>query len=188
MSAITKSYTVTRPLAIRRLGLHFLEMCVVMCPSGVALNLAVFGALGALGITNVTANAPEIGIMIVAINFAIVMAVYMKLRRHPTQHNLEMSGTAILGGLLFIVALWAGVLSRAGLQTWMDVFRETCGPICGLMLLVMIVRFDHYGGRVGAVVAASAAGEYTCPMHPEVRQAGPGRCPACGMNLVRRST
>ena len=25
---------------------------------------------------------------------------------------------------------------------------------------------------------------YTCPMHPEVRQHGPGRCPVCGMTLV----
>jgi Cu+-exporting ATPase len=31
---------------------------------------------------------------------------------------------------------------------------------------------------------ASAAGEiYTCPMHPEVRQVGPGHCPICGMGL-----
>lgn len=26
-------------------------------------------------------------------------------------------------------------------------------------------------------------GEYTCPMHPEVRQIGPGTCPRCGMAL-----
>ena len=26
-------------------------------------------------------------------------------------------------------------------------------------------------------------GEYTCPMHPEVRQPGPGSCPKCGMAL-----
>lgn len=26
-------------------------------------------------------------------------------------------------------------------------------------------------------------GEYTCPMHPEVRQIGPGSCPKCGMAL-----
>lgn len=26
-------------------------------------------------------------------------------------------------------------------------------------------------------------GEYTCPMHPEVRQIGPGACPICGMAL-----
>ena len=24
---------------------------------------------------------------------------------------------------------------------------------------------------------------YTCPMHPEIRQVGPGRCPICGMAL-----
>ena len=27
------------------------------------------------------------------------------------------------------------------------------------------------------------AGGYTCPMHPEVRQEGPGSCPKCGMAL-----
>ena len=25
---------------------------------------------------------------------------------------------------------------------------------------------------------------YACPMHPEVQQTGPGRCPKCGMQLV----
>ncbi len=28
-----------------------------------------------------------------------------------------------------------------------------------------------------------AAGTYTCPMHPEIRQDGPGDCPLCGMAL-----
>lgn len=28
-------------------------------------------------------------------------------------------------------------------------------------------------------------GTYTCPMHPEVRQTGPGSCPKCGMALER---
>jgi Cu+-exporting ATPase len=32
-------------------------------------------------------------------------------------------------------------------------------------------------------VPAGAEGEYTCPMHPEVRQQGPGSCPLCGMAL-----
>src|SRR5690349_17289173 len=26
--------------------------------------------------------------------------------------------------------------------------------------------------------------KYACPMHPEIVQDGPGRCPKCGMNLV----
>jgi Cu+-exporting ATPase len=32
----------------------------------------------------------------------------------------------------------------------------------------------------------SDAVEYTCPMHPEVRQIGPGACPKCGMALEPR--
>src|ERR1700722_6845885 len=31
--------------------------------------------------------------------------------------------------------------------------------------------------------AAAAGTIYTCPMHPEVRQVGPGSCPICGMAL-----
>ena len=30
---------------------------------------------------------------------------------------------------------------------------------------------------------AAAAAIYTCPMHPEIRQFGPGHCPKCGMTL-----
>ena len=44
-----------------------------------------------------------------------------------------------------------------------------------------------------ALYAASAAQPvdagvtvYGCPMHPEVKQPGPGRCPKCGMELVPR--
>ncbi|QFQ31773.2 heavy metal translocating P-type ATPase [Janibacter melonis] len=51
---------------------------------------------------------------------------------------------------------------------------------------------DPQGFEVGAVDRSSAApdlaapvsaSEWTCPMHPEVRQAGPGACPICGMAL-----
>jgi membrane fusion protein, copper/silver efflux system len=28
---------------------------------------------------------------------------------------------------------------------------------------------------------------YTCPMHPDVEQAAPGKCPICGMELVKKS-
>ncbi len=29
---------------------------------------------------------------------------------------------------------------------------------------------------------------YICPMHPDVRQPTPGKCPKCGMNLVPEGT
>jgi Cu+-exporting ATPase len=38
-------------------------------------------------------------------------------------------------------------------------------------------------GARPAGAAASDSAEYTCPMHPQVRQIGPGDCPICGMAL-----
>jgi Cu+-exporting ATPase len=35
----------------------------------------------------------------------------------------------------------------------------------------------------GMTIDASSPQIYTCPMHPEVRQIGPGHCPKCGMAL-----
>lgn len=34
------------------------------------------------------------------------------------------------------------------------------------------------------VGSPAAATTYTCPMHPEVTDTKPGRCPKCGMDLV----
>ena len=33
------------------------------------------------------------------------------------------------------------------------------------------------------VTGSPAAQKYTCPMHPEVEQDKPGKCPKCGMKL-----
>lgn len=58
------------------------------------------------------------------------------------------------------------------------------------------MRPDHAGHAAqasasdptGAPMAVSSAGgvTYTCPMHPEVVSDAPGKCPKCGMTLVRR--
>ena len=38
-----------------------------------------------------------------------------------------------------------------------------------------------------ATVSRNAtAARYTCPMHPEVVSDAPGKCPKCGMNLVKK--
>ncbi len=39
------------------------------------------------------------------------------------------------------------------------------------------------GGTPAEEAPASAGAVHTCPMHPEVRQEGPGSCPDCGMAL-----
>ncbi|MDA1313880.1 MAG: efflux RND transporter periplasmic adaptor subunit [Acidobacteria bacterium] len=46
---------------------------------------------------------------------------------------------------------------------------------------------DHFLGRtheMGDTTGASEKGLYTCGMHPQVVQEGPGDCPICGMRLM----
>ena len=35
---------------------------------------------------------------------------------------------------------------------------------------------------------ASAPVTYICPMHPDVHESAPGRCPKCGMALIAQGT
>ena len=37
-------------------------------------------------------------------------------------------------------------------------------------------------------MANAGAAAYFCPMHSDVRAAGPGKCPKCGMDLVPEGT
>src|SRR5580658_758891 len=82
-------------------------------------------------------------------------------------------------------------------------------PVCGMRVdpAISRQRFEH-GGEIfhfcsarcrekfsadptaylhpkpaEAVPVAPSGTIYTCPMHPEVRQTGPGSCPLCGMAL-----
>ncbi len=41
----------------------------------------------------------------------------------------------------------------------------------------------HRHEKKEKVSAADPSALYTCPMHPEIRQKGPGACPKCGMDL-----
>jgi Cu(I)/Ag(I) efflux system membrane fusion protein len=38
-----------------------------------------------------------------------------------------------------------------------------------------------------AATATQAKVVYTCPMHPQVQQDKPGKCPLCGMDLVQKT-
>ncbi len=52
------------------------------------------------------------------------------------------------------------------------------------------VEIDATKGKAGLeaveVRIGAAEATYTCPMHPEVQQAKPGKCPKCGMNLEKK--
>ncbi len=56
-----------------------------------------------------------------------------------------------------------------------------CGPGCRTKFIANPEKFLSPQQREEGLVATGAT--YTCPMHPEIRQVGPGSCPICGMAL-----
>jgi len=55
-----------------------------------------------------------------------------------------------------------------------------CNPVCREKFVADPARYLEPPPGVGG---AEGTRIYTCPMHPEVRQVGPGSCPKCGMAL-----
>jgi hypothetical protein len=46
--------------------------------------------------------------------------------------------------------------------------------------------FNACSGNTTKTTEQTAKVEYTCPMHPEVIQDKPGKCPKCSMDLVEK--
>jgi Cu(I)/Ag(I) efflux system membrane fusion protein len=55
------------------------------------------------------------------------------------------------------------------------------GTIVGILVLLVLMVVIFGPGRRGE---QAAAGEWTCSMHPQIRNNGPGKCPICGMDLI----
>jgi Cu+-exporting ATPase len=59
-----------------------------------------------------------------------------------------------------------------------------CSPRCLARFTAEPLRYLKPTAAPQAAAQAAKAGTiYTCPMHPEIRQVGPGSCPICGMAL-----
>ena len=56
-----------------------------------------------------------------------------------------------------------------------------CGASCKTKFQTSPGKYLDAGDKAPEPVIAGAI--YTCPMHPEIRQEGPGSCPICGMAL-----
>ncbi len=58
-----------------------------------------------------------------------------------------------------------------------------CNPKCREKFIADPAKYIAPTPPTKPVTVAEAETFYTCPMHPEVRQKGPGACPKCGMAL-----
>ena len=56
-----------------------------------------------------------------------------------------------------------------------------CGAGCKTKFIANPTKYLHVNSKEAEPVVAGAI--YTCPMHPQIQQVGPGSCPICGMAL-----
>jgi hypothetical protein len=65
-------------------------------------------------------------------------------------------------------------------------------PDIRMLVLVMLIVWVAPSALVTRFEAQSAAIQqsdvYVCPMHPDVESKSPGKCPRCGMSLIRKSS
>lgn len=131
---------------------HYLEMCVAMCVGGAILTALLFKAGPALiGYPDPREYAPELALVVVACNLALPMGAWMRLRGMAWRPALEMSGATV--GLAVVLAGLAGLgaVPDGTLRAWLvaEPVPSFCGPACGVMLVVMLLRLGVYTGRTG---------------------------------------
>jgi hypothetical protein len=127
---------VARPLA--RFGLHFLEMCAVMCVGGIALSFLFFEGAVLLGFSDLPSTAPVLSVAVIATNLTAPMVAWMRYRHMEWRPTLEMAATTVVTGVALIVGYLTGLVEKSSL---IDIQTSLA---CPLMLAVMVPRFHLY--------------------------------------------
>jgi len=79
---------------------------------------------------------------------------------------------------------------RKMLRWWFDrLWTPAMVFAAGILVIVAMgiaqrIGWISAGGGEATTVSPSGNQVFTCPMHPQIRQPNPGRCPICGMALV----
>ena len=133
-----------------RFLLHYVEMCVVMCASGILLSVLFFQSAVWLGYTDLPRTAPELSVLVIAINLSVPMAAWMRFRGMDRRPTLEMAGATMSTGLLLIVAYWLGIVAKSSL------IEIQTSLACPVMLAVMLLRFRLYSAPHAARHAHAA--------------------------------
>jgi NADH:ubiquinone oxidoreductase subunit 6 (subunit J) len=94
-----------------------------------------------------------------------------------------------VGGMLVMVLFMVMLMMDPGGEMMWDMKRQMHLPGPGAFSMHMPwgkpPPEEPAQGNQGQQDAAKAdTATYTCPMHPDVRQPEPGKCPKCGMDLV----
>jgi hypothetical protein len=128
--------TVGKPVG--RFLLHLAEMCAVMCGSGFVLSVLFFEAAALLGFTELPQTAPEMSVLVIAINLSVPMAAWMRYRGMAWRPTLEMTVPTLATGVLLVVAYWLDLVAASSL------IEIQTSLACPVMVAVMLLRFRLY--------------------------------------------
>lgn len=112
--------------------------------------------------------------------------------RVSVQYSMSMAGSPSMGGRVVAEPIGDGryraeaTLEMAGTWQVAIVAERASGESANAQ---GTMRTGAPGVRIspstaGGTSAPDAISHYTCPMHPSVHEAHPGKCPICGMDLV----
>jgi YHS domain-containing protein len=73
--------------------------------------------------------------------------------------------------------------SKGGTAEWQGETYAFCSAKCHDKFVASPEQYLHPDSTESTVSEEDTTAIYTCPMHPEVEQRGPGSCPICGMAL-----
>ena len=116
---------------------HFAEMVAAMAVGMVVLGIIVRLVLGLIGYADVL-DRTEVRVLVMAVNMAVGMSVWMRYRRHGWMSILEMDAAMALAFVVVLVPFWLGVLPG---QAVMMVGHVLMLPA---MALSMLRRRDEY--------------------------------------------
>lgn len=126
---------------VARFMVHFGEMCVAMCLGGVLLSLAVFELAALMGQPDLDQRAPGLSTLVIAVNLAVAMVVWMRFRGMEWRPTLEMAGSSVAVGIVMTSGYWAGIVPESA------ILGAICLPVCVAMLPVMLFRFPLYANH-----------------------------------------
>jgi hypothetical protein len=129
--------------------LHLLEMCAAMCIGIAVLDVPFVAAAKAAGVSDPVTELPELSALVVAFNMSLPMALWMRLRHHPTRCILEMSVAMFIEAAALIAIAGVGLLPRDSLVAWQHSLMVPA------MVVAMLLRLDMYTRPAGHAPAGT---------------------------------
>ncbi|THV42687.1 hypothetical protein FAB82_05155 [Glycomyces buryatensis] len=121
--------------------MHYLEMAVAMLVGMFVIGGALRGVLALADIEFGMATHPELALLEMAVDMALGMVVWMRIRGHAWAGTLEMAAVMIAPALIVIVPLRLGAMDGDAAMLVEHV------AMFALMFLAMLRRRGEYGGR-----------------------------------------